>query len=162
MAACDEEKQGKPQEKDRAFFRNADRDRRNVGFAQRRAGRTLSSAAPRKDALMIRKNSNRPSEIAETARDWSCKMLLIATVALSIGAVAATARAKSIDVVPVVDLNFRFADCQPQERTYDLTKHSTIYYGASIVCQLNVAYISYDRKISISERLINHTQRRRR
>lgn len=95
---------------------------------------------------MIRRTSNRPCETAATARNRSGRKLLIAAVALSIGAVAVTARAKSVDVVPVVDLNFRFADCQPQERTYDLTKHSTIYYGASIVCQLNVAYISYDRK----------------
>ena len=57
-----------------------------------------------------------------------------------------SAHARSIDVVPIVDLNFRYADCQPQPRTYDLQKYSTMYYGASIVCQLNVAYITYDRK----------------
>jgi hypothetical protein len=56
------------------------------------------------------------------------------------------AYARSVDVVPVVDLNFRYADCQPQLRTYDLQRYSTMYYGASIVCQLNVAYITYDRK----------------
>jgi hypothetical protein len=68
-------------------------------------------------------------------------------ILLAMSAVAPLpAQARSIDVVPIVDLNFRFADCQPQPRTYDLEKHSTVYYGAVIVCQLSVAYISYDRK----------------
>jgi hypothetical protein len=63
-----------------------------------------------------------------------------------LAAIAVSVEAKTLDVVPVADLNFRFADCQPQERTYDLKKYTTIYYGASIVCQLNLAYITYDRK----------------
>jgi hypothetical protein len=72
---------------------------------------------------------------------------LLTMTALATSAVAPTsAQARSIDVVPVVDLNFRFADCQPLPRTYDLKKYSTIYYGATIVCQVNMAYISYDRK----------------
>jgi hypothetical protein len=56
-------------------------------------------------------------------------------------------QARSIDVVAVADLNFRFVDCVPQSHTYDLKKYSTIYYGASIVCQINVAYITYDSKL---------------
>jgi hypothetical protein len=77
------------------------------------------------------------------------KMLAHATMlsALLASFATATAQARSIDVVPIVDLNFRFADCQPLPRTYDLKKYSTIYYGAVIVCQLNIAYISYDRKL---------------
>ena len=71
---------------------------------------------------------------------------IMASVVAALSATAASVEAKSIDVVAIVDLNFRYADCQPQERTYDLKRYSTIYYGASIVCQLNVAYITYDRK----------------
>jgi hypothetical protein len=71
----------------------------------------------------------------------------VAAIALAVGVlIPVSVRAGAVDVVPVADLNYRFADCQPQPRTYDLKKYSTIYYGASIVCQLNVAYISYDQK----------------
>ena len=95
---------------------------------------------------MIPRTSNRPAELAATARKWSGKAVATLAAALALSAIAASVEAKTVDVVPVVDLNFRYADCQPQERTYDLKKYSTIYYGASIVCQLNVAYITYDRK----------------
>jgi hypothetical protein len=71
----------------------------------------------------------------------------LATAIALLLAATAPAQARSIDVVPVADLNFRFADCQPLQRTYDLEKYQTIYYGASVVCQLNVAYISYDSKV---------------
>jgi hypothetical protein len=57
-----------------------------------------------------------------------------------------SAQSRSRDVVAVVDLNYRYADCQPQRHTYDLKKYSIIYYGASILCQVNVAFITYDRK----------------
>jgi hypothetical protein len=89
------------------------------------------------------RTSNRP---AATVRNWSVRAITTMVAALALGVIAASAQAKTVDVVPVVDLNFRYADCQPQERTYDLKKYSTIYYGASIVCQLNLAYITYDRK----------------
>ena len=92
---------------------------------------------------MILRTSNRP---AATVRKWSVRAITTMVAALALGVIAASVEAKTVDVVPVVDLNFRYADCQPQERTYDLKKYSTIYYGASIVCQLNLAYITYDRK----------------
>jgi hypothetical protein len=67
--------------------------------------------------------------------------------ALAVGILAPpSVGARSVDVVPVSDLNFRFADCVPQQHTYDLKRHSTIYYGSSILCQVNLAYITYDRK----------------
>jgi hypothetical protein len=72
--------------------------------------------------------------------------LKVMAIVLAMASGATAAKASAIDVVPIVYLNFRFADCQPQQRTYDLKKYSTLYYGASIVCQLNVAYITYDQK----------------
>lgn len=73
-------------------------------------------------------------------------IVLKIAIVLAMVAGATAVKARAVDVVPIVDLNFRFADCQPQQRTYDLKKYSTLYYGASIVCQLNVAYITYDQK----------------
>ena len=75
------------------------------------------------------------------------KTLPLAIAMLAASAVQSfPAQARSIDIVPVADLNFRFADCQPLPRTYDLKKYNTIYYGAVIVCHVNVAYINYDQK----------------
>ena len=115
-------------------------------LTSRNQAQAASAVAMRRNAFMIPKTSDGPAEFAETARKRSGKVVTMIAVALALGVIAASAKTKTVDVVPVADLNFRFADCQPQERTYDLKKYSTIYYGASIVCQLNVAYISYDRK----------------
>jgi hypothetical protein len=111
-------------------------------FASRNHARFARSQRERKLIVIL----STPVEGAPAAQKRFGKTILTVAASLAISAVSAAVKARAVDVVPVVDLNFRFADCQPQQRTYDLKKCSTIYYGASIVCQLNVAYITYDQK----------------
>jgi hypothetical protein len=56
------------------------------------------------------------------------------------------ANSASIDTVYVRDLNHGFASCNPISHTYWHNATRTVYFGASIVCQPTVAYITYTSK----------------